>query len=88
MRHRHSNVCREGILTHAPFLPQNECDMTRSHGTFYNVFDYLNQKKTKYLIIIYFLDRVRFETGLCVSFLQQFYNNYLFLSEPNNKSDI
>ncbi|RNA43823.1 hypothetical protein BpHYR1_020675 [Brachionus plicatilis] len=28
------------------------------------------QKKTKYFIIIYFLDHVRFETGLCVSFLQ------------------
>ncbi|RNA08574.1 hypothetical protein BpHYR1_015643 [Brachionus plicatilis] len=27
--------------------------------------------KTKYFIIIYFLDRVRFETGLCVSFFQQ-----------------
>ncbi|RNA30173.1 hypothetical protein BpHYR1_046596 [Brachionus plicatilis] len=42
------------------------------------------QNKTKYFLIIYFLDRVHFETGLCVSFLQQFYNNYLFLSEPNN----
>ncbi|RNA23819.1 hypothetical protein BpHYR1_036201 [Brachionus plicatilis] len=30
-----------------------------------------NQNKSKYFIIIYFLDLVRFETGLCVSFLQQ-----------------